>query len=184
MEFKIQRAKLSDMAKVHALITPFADLGDMLHRPLSELYENVRDYVVIKDDADQVIACASLHVVWDDLAEVKAVAVREDYQAHGLGKLLVGHSLAEARAMGLATIFCLTTKPGYYEQLGFVQSDVMTLPRKVWGECLRCPRFPHCNETAMVIHLAPGGAQSLKHDPAEAIPIANLPMWPSVGRSA
>ena len=183
MQFNIQRAQLSDVPKVFALITPFADQGEMLHRPLSELYENIRDYMVIKDDDDQLIACGSLHVVWADLAEVKAVAVREDYQSQGLGKLLVSRCMEEAREMGLATIFCLTHKPGYYEQLGFVQSDVMTLPRKVWGECLRCPKFPHCNEIAMVIHLKEGGAESMKQDPSDAIPIANLPMWPTAGRS-
>lgn len=182
MEFLIQRAKLSDMPQVHKLITYFAEQDEMLHRPLSELYENVRDYYVIKE-GDEVIACGSLHIVWDDLAEVKAVAVREDYQAHGLGTLIVSRCIEEAREMGLATVFCLTIKPGYYERVGFVQSDVMTLPRKVWGECLRCPKFPSCNEIALVMHLRPGGAESLVHDPSEAIPIMNFPVWDAAGRS-
>jgi len=182
MEFCIERAKLSDMPEVHKMITYFADRDEMLHRPLSELFENVRDYYVIKEN-DAIIACGSLHVVWDDLAEVKAVAVREDYQSQGLGKLIVNKCIDEAREMGIATVFCLTIKPGYYEQVGFLQNDVMTLPRKVWGECLRCSKFPHCNEIAMVLHLRPGGAASLVHDPSEGMPIVSFPIWEAAGRS-
>ncbi|MSQ26737.1 MAG: N-acetyltransferase [Dehalococcoidia bacterium] len=179
--FKIQRAALADMPKIHALITPFADRNDMLHRPLSELYENARDYLVIKQ-GDEVIACASLHIVWSDLAEIKAVAVDEDYQSHGLGKMLMNHCFNEARALSLATVFVLTHKVDYYAQFGFEQVDVMSLPRKVWGECLRCPKFPSCNEYAMVYHLRPGGAESLQQDP-EDIPTVLFPMWTNVGRS-
>ena len=158
--FNIERAKTIDVNDIHNLITPFARQGEMLYRPLSELYENIRDYYVVRNEGN-LIGCASLHVVWEDLAEVKAVAVAEDWQSHGLGGILVQKCIAEARELGIATVFCLTHKPGYYERLGFVQADVMNLPRKVWGECLRCPKFPQCNEIAMVMHLVPGGSRSL-----------------------
>lgn len=181
MDFQIQRAKLSDVPKVHRLITYFADQGEVLHRPLTELYENVRDYFVIKG-GEELIACASVHVLWGDLAEIKAVAVREDYQSLGLGKLLLTRCFEEARDLELATVFVLTHKPAYYEQFGFQLVDVNTLPRKVWGECLRCPKFPQCNELAMVYHLKPEGAQSLLADPGEAVPAAALPMWRAAGR--
>jgi amino-acid N-acetyltransferase len=179
--FKIERATLGDVEKIHALITPYADRNDMLHRPLSELYENVRDYFVIKQGGD-LIACASVHIVWADLAEIKAVAVHEDYQSHGLGKLLMNRCFEEARSLGLATVFVLTHKVDYYAQFGFQQVDVMSLPRKVWGECLRCPKFPSCNEFALVYHLTPGGAASLQADP-EDIPTVLFPMWTNAGRS-
>ena len=182
MEFQIQPANLGDVPKIHALITPFADRNEMLHRPLSELYENLRDYFVIKSE-DELIACASLHLVWSDLAEVKAVAVHEDYQSHGLGKMLMNRCFDEARELGLATVFVLTHKTDYYAQFGFELVDVMTLPRKVWGECLRCPKFPNCNEYAMVFHLRPGGAESLVVDPGEAIPTISFPLWNTTGRS-
>lgn len=182
MEFQVQPAKLSDMPDAHKLISYFADQNEMLHRPLSELYENVRDYYVIKDE-DELLACGSLHVVWSDLAEIKAVAVREDYQSRGLGTLLMNRCFQEAKELGLATVFVLTHKPAYYEQFGFQLVDVMSLPRKVWGECLRCPKFPHCNEFAMVHHLKPGGAESLVQDSAEASPLIGLPVWEVLGRS-
>ena len=181
-QFKIQRAALTDVPTIHALITPYADRNDMLHRPMSELYENIRDYLVIKQ-GDELLACASVHVLWSDLAEVKAVAVKEEYQSHGLGKMLMNRCFEDAREMGLATVFVLTHKMDYYAQFGFQQIDVMSLPRKVWGECLRCPKFPNCNEYAMVYHLRPGGAESLQNDP-EDIPTVIFPMWNNVSRSS
>ena len=181
-EFAIQRAQLSDVPKIHQLITYFANQDEMLHRPLSELYENIRDYYVIRV-GDEIIGCSALHVVWSDLAEIKAVAVREDHQSQGLGKQLIHHCMEEAKSMGLSSVFVLVLKTGYYEQLGFRQVDVMTLPRKVWGECLRCPKFPHCNEVAMVYNLQPGGADSLQQDPDGDVPSALLPVWNNAGRS-
>ncbi len=182
MELQIQTATLADMELVHALITPFADRNEMLHRPKSELYENVRDYFVVKDQGE-VIASGSVHVVWNDLAEIKAVAVREEYQSQGWGKRMVAHCMEAARDMGIATVFVLTHKTGYYDQLGFQQIDVMHLPRKVWGECLRCPKFPTCDEIAMVYHLAEGGAKSLVIDPGESISTIAFPVWNTTGRS-
>ena len=181
-QLKIQRAALTDVPTIHALITPYADRNDMLHRPMSELYENIRDYLVIKQ-GDELLACASVHVLWSDLAEVKAVAVKEEYQSHGLGKMLMNRCFDDAREMGLATVFVLTHKMDYYAQFGFQQIDVMSLPRKVWGECLRCPKFPNCNEYAMVYHLRPGGAESLQNDP-EDIPTVIFPMWNNASRSS
>jgi amino-acid N-acetyltransferase len=92
----------------------------------------------------------ALHIVWSDLAEVKSLAVSEAVQSRGLGSALVNATIEEARNIGLERVFALTYRPAFFERLGFVQADVMTLPRKVWGECYRCPKFPGCNEIAMV----------------------------------
>ena len=94
-----------------------------------------------------------MHVIWDDLAEIRSVAVKEDLQSHGLGALLVEHCVDEARSLGLSRVFCLTHKPGYYEKLGFNRTEVMSFPRKVWSECIRCPKFSACNEIAMSMAL-------------------------------
>jgi amino-acid N-acetyltransferase len=91
--------------------------------------------------------------MWDDLAEVRSLAVREDKQGLGLGAMLVRSHLEEARDLGLKTVFALTYRPGFFEKLGFTQADVMTLPRKVWNECYRCPKFPSCNEIAVVLEV-------------------------------
>lgn len=157
MDIRIEKATITDVPKIHKLVNDFADQGEMLHRPLTELYENVRDFMVIRN-GDALAGCASLHVVWADLAEIKAVAVSEEHQAQGLGQTLMQACIDEAKNLGIATVFVLTHKPGYYGKLGFRLAEVMSLPRKVWGECLRCPKFPHCNELAMVMNLRPDGS--------------------------
>jgi amino-acid N-acetyltransferase len=137
---------------MHKLINNFADRGEMLARPLSEIYENIRDFFVIRE-GERVIACAALHISWSDLAEVKSAAVAEDCQRQGIGGQLIKACLKEARGLGLPTVFCLTYKPGFFEKLGFAQVDKMTLPHKVWNECYRCPKFPNCDEIALICHL-------------------------------
>ena len=149
---KIEKAKISDVPQMHRLINYFADKGELLPRPMSELYENIRDFFVARD-GDEMVACVALHVLWADLAEIKALAVAEGQQEQGIGAALVEACLEEARSLGMPCIFCLSYKPSFFEQFGFRYTDVMELPRKIWGECQRCPKFPHCDETAMILDL-------------------------------
>ena len=150
---RIEKARIGDVEEMHRLINYFADRDEMLPRPLSEIYENLRDYFVVRS-GDRVVGCAALHVMWSDLAEVKSVAVGEASQRGGVGTRLVDACLAEAREIGLPTVFCLTYKPAFFEKFGFVQVDKMELPRKVWTECYHCSKFPDCDEVAMVHQLA------------------------------
>jgi amino-acid N-acetyltransferase len=146
------KAGIGDAAQVHSLVNQFAQRGDMLPRTLGEVYENLRDFFVVRD-GQQLLACVALHIVWEDLAEVRSLAVREESQAQGLGAVLVQACVKEAQTLGLRTLFALTYRPAFFEKLGFCQADVMSLPRKVWNECYRCPKFPGCNEIAMVLEL-------------------------------
>jgi amino-acid N-acetyltransferase len=147
-----EKAKITDVPSMHKLINSFAERGQMLPRPLSEIYENLRDYFVARDD-DTVIGCAALHINWSDLAEIRSVAVAEDYQKKNIGFDLVSACIGEARALGLPIVFCLTYKPGFFEKLKFTKVDKMELPQKVWNECYRCPKFPTCDEVALVCRL-------------------------------
>jgi amino-acid N-acetyltransferase len=149
---KVEKARIGDVPQMHKLINFFADRGEMLARPLSEIYENIRDFFVIRE-GERVIACAALHINWSDLAEVKSVAVAEDCQRQGIGDQLIKACLKEARGLGLPTVFCLTYKPAFFEKMGFTQIDKMKLPQKVWNECYRCPKFPNCDEIALICHL-------------------------------
>lgn len=146
---KVEKARISDIPQIHRLVNHFADKGEMLPRAMSELYENIRDLFVVKD-GDQVVACAAFHIFWSDLAEIRSVAVAEEKQYQGAGALLIQSCLEEARDLGIETVFCLTYRPDFFERFGFNRVDVMELPRKVWGECQRCPKFPNCDETALV----------------------------------
>jgi len=149
---KVEKARIDDIPQIHKLVNYFADKGEMLPRALSELYENIRDLFVVRD-GDQVIACAAFHIFWSDLAEIRAVAVAEGWQDRGAGALLVQACLEEARGLGIETVFCLTYKPEFFARFGFRPVEKIELPRKIWGECQRCPKFPDCDEVALVCHL-------------------------------
>ncbi|UCE97124.1 MAG: N-acetyltransferase [Dehalococcoidia bacterium] len=149
MAKKVEKATIRDATQIHSLINHFANKGEMLPRPLSEIYENIRDYFVIRQ-SERVIACAALHVNWEDLAEIKSVAVSEDYQKFGLGDLMVDACLKEANELGIKTVFCLTYAPDFFTKCGFILAEKTELPHKVWGECYRCPKFPNCDESALI----------------------------------
>ena len=154
----VEKAGMADALQIHDLINEFARRGDMLPRTVAEVYENLRDFFVVRD-GHRVLACVALHILWEDLAEVRSLSVKDDEQAQGLGALLVQACLEEARDIGLRTVFALTFRPGFFEKLGFRQADVMTLPRKVWNECYRCPKFPNCDEIAMVLDVEPASSE-------------------------
>jgi amino-acid N-acetyltransferase len=145
----VVNASITDVPQMQKLINYFADRGEMLSRPLSEIYEDIRDYFIIKD-GERVIACAALHITWADLAEIRSVAVAEDFQRKGVGERLIKACLKDAKKLGIPTVFCLTYKPGFFEKFGFLIVDKMELPSKVWTECYRCSKFPNCDEIAMV----------------------------------
>lgn len=151
-----RKATVEDVEQMQQLITFFAARNEMLHRSLNELYETIRDFCVVHD-TDAVVACSALHVTWDDLAELKCVAVAETHQGMGLGRKVVEQSLVEARELGLRRVFTLTYQPAFFAKFGFQIVDRNTLPHKVWGECIKCHKFPNCNEVAMMYYVNRGG---------------------------
>ena len=151
-QLRAVKAEVGDAQAIHDLINVYAQRGDMLPRTMGEVFENLRDFFVVHDNGE-LAGCVALHIVWSDLAEVKSLAVSEAVQSRGVGSLLVNASLEEASSIGLERVFALTYRPTFFERLGFEQADVMTLPRKVWNECYRCPKFPSCNEIALVREL-------------------------------
>ncbi|MDD4923565.1 MAG: N-acetyltransferase [Dehalococcoidales bacterium] len=152
MEYKVEKARIGDVGKIHKMVNHFAANGQMLPRSLSEIYENIRDYFVVREN-DEVVACVALHVNWEDLAEVKSIAVTEEYQKHGVGEKLVESCLDEAKELGIPTVFCLTYVPDFFVKCGFELVDKKELPHKVWGECYRCRKFPDCDESALWYHM-------------------------------
>ncbi|MFC2033953.1 N-acetyltransferase [Chloroflexota bacterium] len=151
----IEKAKISDAEQIHKLINHFASNGEMLARSLSEIYENIRDYFVIRDDK-QLIACVALHVFWKDLAEIKSLAVNEESQRKGMGDRLIEVCLKEARELNIPSVFCLTYKPDFFAKCGFSEIDKDELPQKIWTECFRCPKYPDCDEIALIYNFETG----------------------------
>ncbi len=151
----VESARLADAEAIHKLVTYWADKGDMLHRPINEIYESIRDFKVARLDGE-VVGCGSLHIMGQDLAEVRSLAVREDRQLKGVGADIVRACVAEGRQMSLDRVFALTYKPGFFERQGFRLANVMEFPEKVWNECVRCPFFTNCKEVAVVMDLREG----------------------------
>jgi amino-acid N-acetyltransferase len=151
-DIKVDRARVGDANSMHRLISYFADKGEMLPRALSEIYDGIRDYFVVRK-GDRVIACAALHVTWADLAEIRSLAVDKKEQNQSIGSLLTQACLEEAKELGIPKVFCLVRKPAFFEKHGFQLIDKKELPQKVWAECYRCPKFPDCDEVALIRHL-------------------------------
>ena len=146
-------ARPADIPAIHRLVQYWADTtGDVLPRTEGELYETLRDFVVVRE-GDRLIAAGALHIVWKDLAEIKSLVVEPDGHGRGLGRIIVDACLDNAVALGITTVFALTTTPAFFERCGFTQAAVSAFPRKVWNECFRCPKYTHCDEIAVSIDL-------------------------------
>lgn len=146
---RIRKAKIADIRDIQKLVNEFAKKEEMIPRSINELYENIRDFVVSEEGGKIYGACA-LHVLWEDLAEVRSLAVRKESQRKGIGKKMVKRCLDEAKALGVKRVFALTYRPLFFKKLGFVDIDKSDLPQKIWGDCIRCPKFPECDEFALI----------------------------------
>jgi len=148
----LRKAEIKDIKDIQKLLTFFANRGDMLSRSLSELYEALRDFYIYEGDG-RLLGTAALHIVWEDLAEIRSVAVAEDAGRKGVGTQLIRACIDEGRSLGLKRLFCLTYKPDFFGRFGFRIVDKAELPHKVWGDCMKCVKFPDCDEIAMILDL-------------------------------
>lgn len=151
----IRKALIRDVKPIHRLLSYYADQGLLLPRSLSELYDHLRDHFVVEDRSSQnsIIGVSALGICWEDLAEIRSLAIAKNEQGKGLGSQLVETCLEEARSLGLKRVFTLSYVPGFFSKLGFKEVEKSVLPHKIWGDCLKCPKFPDCDETAMMIDL-------------------------------
>lgn len=148
----IRKATLKDALGIYNLVNHYAKEGLLLPRSLNSIYENIRDFWVFEKE-DNLLGCAALHVVWEDLAEIKSLAVREDHKGEGIGLALVEVCLKEAKELGVKRVFVLTYAQSFFSKLSFEEVEKVKLPHKVWGECINCVKFPSCDETAMWVDL-------------------------------
>ena len=147
----IRKATVGDVNTIHRLLKEHADRGELLPRALSDLYDDIRDFSVFdKEGEGPVIGVCALHVCWEDLAEIRSLAVPEPYQGRGIGSALVGAALAEAGGLGITRVFTLTYRPDFFKKHGFEIVDKSNLPQKIWAECIKCVKFPDCDEIAML----------------------------------
>lgn len=149
---ELRRAKLSDIGRIHQLISQNAQKNLMLPRALSELYEHLRDYQVAIENGNVVGVCG-LSICWEDLAEIRSLAVEEGFRNKGIGKMLVESCLKEARELGIKRVFALTNAPNFFLKLGFEEIKKEELPHKIWADCVKCPKFPKCDEVALIYQI-------------------------------
>jgi amino-acid N-acetyltransferase len=146
---KMRPAKVTDVKEMHKLVERYANNKEMLHRSLSTMYENIQEFVVLENE-DQIVGCGALHVSWDDLAEVKALAVAEEFKGQDLGRKIVEKLQENAKALGIHKVFALSFKPEFFIKLGYKVIPKETLPHKIWSECVNCYLFPDCGEVPFV----------------------------------
>ncbi|MDY0269203.1 N-acetyltransferase [Trichloromonas sp.] len=146
----IRKARMADAKVIHKLLLTYAQQGLMLSRPLADIYEGIRDFYVFEMDGE-VVGTVCLHIFWSDLAEVRSLAVDAARGGLGIGRTLVDACLDEAKGLGIRRVFALTYKPVFFGKLGFHEIEKSELPHKIWSDCIKCPKFPECDEIAMII---------------------------------
>jgi amino-acid N-acetyltransferase len=154
-QFLVRKARLKDVNAMYQIINHYAESQVMLPKTMLQLYENLRDYSVVvdTDDQDTVLACGALHIYWENLAEIRAVAVAPAKNRQGTGTALIERLLKEARELNIERVFVFTYEPDFFSRFGFIQVEHSAMPLKVYNECFNCPKFNKCDELAMVLDL-------------------------------
>ncbi len=177
----LRRARIADVPGIAGVMAPYVVDGTLLPRPVSELYQCVREFHVVERTASNgtpatIVACAALRLLWRDLGEVRSLAVRPDAHGRGLGAALVAAVVADARALDVPRVIALTREVGFFERSGFNAQQRESLPRKVWTDCVRCPKRHACDEVAMILDLVPGASEEAARQARSYV----LPMRPSL----
>jgi amino-acid N-acetyltransferase len=151
----LRKARIQDVESIHAILARSADRALLLPRSLSELYEHLRDFYVIENSEAEgrIAGVCGLAISWEDLGEIRSLAVADESQKRGLGSTLVEACLSEAGELGLSRVFVLTLIKGFFARFGFRVVQRASLPHKIWADCIKCPKFPDCDEIAMMLEL-------------------------------
>lgn len=144
-----RKAAFGDVEAIHKLVNDYADTGLMLPRSRNVLYETLRD-VTVAEYNGEIVGVGGLHLVWDELAEIRAMAIAPQATRQGIGRRIIEELTQEAKALGIKTLFTLTYQPGFFSKMGFYEVGKEQLPHKVWKECINCAKFPNCDEIAMI----------------------------------
>ena len=147
----IRKAVLDDVNAIHALLQLYSKKGELLARPLSKLYDHLRDFWVFEDpDSKKIVGCCALQFCWEDLAEIRSLAVDPDFTGKGIGSTLTERSIQEAVYFSVKNLFTLTYRPDFFKRFDFSTIDKNDLPVKIWADCIGCVSFPNCDEIAML----------------------------------
>lgn len=149
----VRKARLADVKAIHHLLMEWAGRHMLLARPLTQIYTHLRDFFVIctvdEQGVETVQGCCALVIFWEDLAEIRSLAVSPEACGRGYGRMLMDAALEEARELGLTRLFALTYQEAFFNKMGFFMVGKDALPQKVWTDCINCPKFPDCDEIAV-----------------------------------
>ena len=147
----IRKATIADIKAIHGLLQEYGKRGELLPRPLSRLYDHVRDFsLFVNSNTNRILGCCALQFCWEDLAEIRSMAVDPDHVSKNIGTQLMQNALDEAKRFLIKKIFVLTYRPKFFERFGFSKINRSDLPLKIWADCIMCVKFPDCDETAMI----------------------------------
>jgi amino-acid N-acetyltransferase len=150
----VRKANMQDIPALLGLINGYAGKGIMLPRTEFELSENMRDFMVAWDGR-ALAGCGALHFYSPTVGEVRSLATAETHKKHGVGRLIIQALVTEAQTYGLDAIFAFTYVKDFFAKVGFHEVERGELPLKAWKDCLRCPKFNSCDETAVMRVLKP-----------------------------
>jgi amino-acid N-acetyltransferase len=151
----LRKARIGDVKTIHRMINASAGNGEMLPRSLMDIYGNLRDFFICRDEkSEEILGICAMSIVWENLAEIRSLYVDERHRKKGIGRDLVDACVSEAITLELFRIFTLTYKHEFFRKLGFQDVDRSTLPEKIWSDCVRCSKYPDfCDEVAMILEL-------------------------------
>ncbi len=149
----IRKPTVRDIDPIFKLTNRMADRGLMLHRSKLKIVEMINDFLVAVNERDGVVGCGAFSLLWTDLGEVKALAVEDEYQGRGIGRSLVLALLEKGRELRVPEVITLTYQVDFFKRLGFVETDKEKFPKKIWRECLECPKLENCDEVALHLFL-------------------------------
>lgn len=153
MEFEIRSAKMGDVKQIHTLLNHFSKEGLLLGRSISSLYDKLRDFAVCVDENDVIYGVCAFQITWENLAEIRSLAVAQNMHGKGIGRKLISWCLDEARKYEIGQVFALTYKAGFFKKMGFRLINKSELPHKIWSDCIHCNMFPDCDEEAVMIDM-------------------------------
>lgn len=147
--FTIRPATVKDIDRIFELTNSMAEKGLMLPRSKYKIVSLLQNFLVAVDHNDIAIGCGAFTLLWSDLGEIMSLAVDSAWQKKGVGRELVAALIAKGRFVKVPEIIVLTYQVEFFRKLGFSLTDKDKFPRKLWRECLECPKLEKCDETAM-----------------------------------
>ena len=150
----IRKAQIKDISEIHRLLNAFSNKGPILPQAKSDIYKYLRDYWLFCDDREgQILGVCALHIFWEDAAEIRSLAVRERVRGQSIAEELVKSCIKDAKALGVCNVYILTSIPDYFENFGFTEIDKKDMPPQIWADCIKCHKFPNCDEIAMALDI-------------------------------